>query len=187
MPARDRGWTIKGRVTKPSFSPRRVAVSGGQRSRAVRTGYPIPRATQEVDRPWLHAPPGWFGPVTEWACMWYLTEHGIGPQRRKLREGREFAYQKGLKSPGLFLRKPFTRGDFVLFNLGRGPKGTVLDPITPFTHPDPWFDIRKRRILLLFGWRVIFLEAFMLARDPGFVIEAALRGADYSSRGQGWP
>lgn len=135
----------------------------------------------------MHPPPGWLGPVTEWACMWYLTQHGIGPEKRKLREGRDFAYQKGLNAPGLFLRKPFTRGDFILYHLGRAQRGTVLDPITPFTHPMPWFDIRKRRILLLFGWRVIFIEAHHLARDPGFFIEGALQGKDFSSRGAAWP
>lgn len=187
MPARDRGWTVRGRSKRPSFTPRRVAISQAHRSRALRGavgtgrryGYP-------QDRPWTRLPASWLGPATEYAVYWYLTKHGVGPQRRKLREGRDFFYQRGLAAPGLFFRKPFTRGDFILPRYGRAVRGLVIDPISFFTHPSPWFDRRKRRILALAGWRVVFIEDYMLANNPRFVIEAALRGADLSHLGQGW-
>ena len=189
MPARDRGWKAKGaRETHAKLNPRGVSVSQSKRSRAVKGAVTLPRPRGLPQyRPWEQLPANWLGPKTEWEVWWYLTVHGIGPERRKLRPNIDFFYQRGLKSPGLFLNKPFTRGDFILPGLGRGLRGTVFDPITPFTHPFPWFDIRKRRILLLAGWRVIFMDAPMLDRWPGFVIELALRGIDVSSRGARWP
>ena len=189
MPARDRGWKAKGaRITHADLNPRGVSVSQGKRSTALRGAVILPRRVGFPEsRPWQKLPPDWLGPKTEYEVYWYLTVRGIGPQERKLREGIDFFYQRGLNAPGLFLGKPFTRGDFILPGLGRAPRGTVFDPITPFTHPSPWFDIRKRRILLLAGWRVIFMESYHLDRWPGFVVELALRGIDISSRGARWP
>jgi hypothetical protein len=118
--------------------------------------------------------------------MWYLTRHGVGPQHRKLLEGKDFFYQRGIAAPGLFFRKPFTRGDFILPAYGNAPRGLVLDPISAFTHPTPWFDIRKRRILALQGYRLIFVEDWALNRNPEYVLEYALRGVDLSSLGSRW-
>jgi len=145
---------------------------------------PRSRATPE-DKPWRHPPHSWTGPQTEWACYWYLSIHGIEPGRRKLRLGLDYLYQGGLTAPQLFRNKPFTRGDFVIFNFGRALRGVVLDPLTPFTHPTPWFDLEKRRILALQGWQVIFIDAPAVWAYPGPAIEAALRGVDLSRRGRG--
>lgn len=146
---------------------------------------PIPRARHlPENRPWQKVPPYWVGPQTEWAVFWYFTARGIEPNRRKLRLGQDFYYQRGLTAPGLFLNKPFTRGDFVLPGFGRARYGVVLDPVTPFTHKEAWFDLLKRRILALQGWQVVFIDAWRLQIFPGNVIELALRGVDISFRGR---
>lgn len=185
---KDRGWQVRGRrATATITQPRRVSVStASSPSRTVRGGVAIPRSRSlPQNRPWQQTPQAWFGPLTEWAVYWYLTEHGVGPNRRKLREGVDFFYQRGLRAPGLFAKKPFTRGDFILPGRGGALRGLVLDPITPFTHPVPWFDIRKRRILALQGWRVVYIEDYMLTkRDPTYAMELALAGRDISTRGQ---
>lgn len=146
---------------------------------------PIPRSRHTPEnRPWTTPPPYWTGPVTEWSVYWYLTARGIEPNRRKLRPGQDFFYQRGLTAPGLFLRKPFTRGDFILPGFGRARYGVVLDPVTPFTHQQAWFDLVKRRILALQGWQVVFIDAWRLQIFPRNVIELGLRGIDISFRGK---
>jgi hypothetical protein len=107
-------------------------------------------------------------------CLWLL----VATQRLQLRNYTSAA-------AGSLLPPPFTRGDFVIFNFGKALRGVVLDPLTPFTHPTPWFDLQKRRILALQGWQVIFIDAGDLQAFPGRAIEAALRGVDLSRRGRG--
>jgi hypothetical protein len=152
----------------------------------LRGAVPVKRSSREgpQNRPWLTPPASWPGPQTEWACYWYLSVRGIEPGRRKLKLNIDYLYQGGLAAPGLFANKPFTRGDFVIFNYGKGRRGVVLDPITPFTHPTPWLDLRKRAILALQGWQVIFVDAERLTAFPGTVIEQALRGIDESRLGR---
>lgn len=153
----------------------------------LRDALKVPRSGRQdpENKPWRNPPASWPGPQTEWACYWYLSVRGIEPGRRKLRLGIDYLYQGGLAAPGLFASKPFTRGDFVIFGYGKGRRGVVLDPVTPFTHPTPWFDLRKRSILALQGWQVIFIDAERLVEYPGRIIELALRGVDESRRGRG--
>lgn len=146
---------------------------------------PYIRARRERTRPWLRIPHGFPGSNLEWATMWYLSIHGVGPSRRKLILGRDFFWQKAISAPGLFFLRGFTRGDFVLPGYPGARRGIILDPITPFTHKTAWFDLRKRTILFLQGWKVIFLDGVPLLRNPGPLIEYALRGIDLSKRGRG--
>jgi hypothetical protein len=161
------------------------SVTAGYIPRDLRGAIPVPRSHQSPEnRPWRNPPQSWGGPATEWSVYWYLSVHGIEPNGRKLTVGIDYYYQRGLAAPGLFLRKPFTRGDFVLPGYGKLHRGVVLDPVTPFTHKEYWFDLQKRRILAREGWQVIFIDAPDLYVFPGRVVELGLRGVDISQRGR---
>lgn len=137
-------------------------------------------APTRVVQPWMHMPTTWRTSQLEWVVFWYLT------RRRAMRLNRDFFYQMAVNAPGLFVSRLFTRSDFVIPTRGRNAsarRGIILDPVTPFTHPRGWFDARRRSILALFGWRLVFLEGSHLNRDPRWVIELALRGVDVSSKG----
>jgi hypothetical protein len=151
----------------------------------VHDAVPLGRRKQiPENKPWQRRPANFPGQyVTEWAVWWVLVIHGIGPQKRKLRPGIDFQYQVGLAAPGMFRNKPFTRGDFVIDKMGKGRRGVVLDPVSILSHPHPWLDIRKRDILARGGWQVIYLDDFMLMRDPVRVVNLALQGIDVSGRG----
>lgn len=167
-----------------SIQPRQLS-SAGRAGAQFRGAVRVPRSRETPqNRPWLTPPRTWPGPQTEWAVYWYLSRRGVEPNRRKLRLGIDYYYQRGISAPGLFLRKPFTRGDFVIPGWGRARYGVVLDPITPFTHKQVWFDLLKRRILALQGWQVIFIDAPDLRVFPGRVVELARRGVDLSLRGR---
>lgn len=188
MPQRDRFFHLASprQARASTVNPHRLS-AGGAALGVLRGALAVPHTPRGgvVNEPWRRPPPSWPGPQTEWACYWYLSVRGIEPGRRKLKLGLDYLYQGGLAAPGLFRNKPFTRGDFVIFNFGRALRGVVLDPLTPFTHPTPWFDLQKRRILALQGWQVIFIDAGDLQVFPGRAIEAALRGVDLSRRGRG--
>jgi hypothetical protein len=85
--------------------------------------------------------------------------------------------------------RDFTRVDF-LVDLGpRSRAGRIghysalaLDPITPFTHPDPQADKDKRTSLELGGYLLVFLDTEPMKLNPKRIIEAALVGKDLSSR-----
>ena len=130
------------------------------------------------EKPWLNVPSTWFASALEWYVMWYLTRHGVEPNGRRYRLGRDFFYQKGVAAPGLFANKPFTRADFLLVK-----EKVILDPYTSFTHPDPLQDLRKRRIVARQGLRLVFLTGLALETDPGPIIELARRGIDVSPLG----
>lgn len=130
-------------------------------------------------------PPNWFlGPIGEWILYWYFTE------KKHWLEGKDFYYQAPVFAPFLFSSRDFTRVDF-LVDLGptsaagqiANYQALALDPITPFTHPDPAFDKRRRAELDAAGYLLIFLETSALEGNPTVIIEAALRGRDLSSRG----
>jgi hypothetical protein len=147
-------------------------------------------------RPWEVAPP-WFrarypaAPVTEW-CIWYsLTTFfrfrpPLSPNGRTV--GRpDFLYQTPLPAPGLN-RSNVERSDFWL--LPGSPaiiqhpfsKGTILNAISFFTHPDAAKDRRERALLGQYGWLEIFLDEMPLLQDPQYLVGQAIRGLDLSSR-----
>jgi hypothetical protein len=134
-------------------------------------------------KPWLKIPQGFRGSNLEWATMWYLTVYGIDPNRRKLRQGIDFYWQRALPAPGLFLSRNFTRADFVFMGRGRLGKGLVLDPLFAFTHKSLKHDLDKRRILGEQGFDLIFMDGAPLLASPQRVIEAGLRSQDISIRG----
>lgn len=128
-------------------------------------------------------PRWWMGPVGEWIIYWYLTA------RKRYKEGLDFYYQAPVFAPTLFASRDFTRVDF-LIDLGpRSRAGQIgrysalaLDPITPFTHPDPQADKDKRTALELGGYLLIFIDTDALKMNPQRIIDEALKGHDLSSR-----
>lgn len=134
-------------------------------------------------QPYPNPPAWWQGPIGEWILWWYFTVI------KKWQPNKDFYYQAPVFAPFLFSSRDFTRVDFLVDfgpqsaagQLGRY-KALALDPITPFTHPDPSFDRRRRDELEAAGYLLIFLEGSMLATNPRDVIEKALRGQDVSSR-----
>lgn len=142
------------------------------RRRGLRFGQPYP-----------NPPKWWLGVIGEWVVYWYLTA------RKRFVEGKDFYYQAAVFAPYLFRARDFTRVDFLVdlgphSRLGRIGNYTALalDPITPFTHPDPQRDKDKRTSLQLGGYLLIFIEEGPLKQNPQRVMEAALRGKDLSSR-----
>lgn len=141
------------------------------------------RNTIKPYQPYPNAPAWWQGPVTEWIVYWYLT------YIKRWQKDKDFYYQAPLFAPYLFSSRDFTRVDF-LIDLGSNSaagaigryRALAFDPITPFTHPDPAFDRRRRDELEAAGYLLIFLESTMLEINPRDVIEKALRGQDVSSR-----
>jgi len=144
---------------------------------------PYNQRRDEEDEPWRNPPYGWPGSNLEWAVMWYLTEHGVGPPRRKLRQNIDFFWQRAANAPGLFVNRAFTRADFALPGWPGAKRGLILDPLYPFTHKSIKHDLDKRRALAGQGWRVIFLDGGPLIIRPHGIIELALRGRDVSRRG----
>lgn len=138
---------------------------------------------REEEEPWRVPPYGWPGSNLEYAVMWYLTEHGIEPNRRKLRINIDFFWQRAASAPGLFLSRAFTRADFALPGWPGARRGLILDPLYPFTHKSIKHDLDKRRILAGQGWKLIFLDGGPLISRPHGIIEQALDGRDLSNRG----
>lgn len=134
-------------------------------------------------QPYPDVPYWWQGPKNEWIVFWYLTFV------KHWQKDKDFYYQAPVFAPFLFSSRDFTRVDF-LIDLGPNSaagaigryKAIGLDPITPFTHPDPAFDRRRRDELEEAGYLLVFLEGAMLETNPRDVIEKALRGQDISSR-----
>lgn len=168
-----RVWSVNPVVARPYAGGRTLpgAPLIGQRAKVTRY------------QPYPNPPPWFMGPTGEWVVFWYFTS------RKHWQEGKEFYYQSALFAPFLFSSRDFTRVDFLV---DFGPqsaaapianyRGLALDPITPFTHPDPAFDKRRRAELSDAGYLLIFLETSMLEGNPPDVIEKALRGLDISSR-----
>jgi hypothetical protein len=187
MPARDHGWVgPKRRSTKVTVQ-RRTQSSAGRGNAATKGAVHIRYVNRTgilENKPWRVSGPNWGGPVTEWAIYWYLSIHGVKPNDRKLRRNFDYFYQAGVPAPGLFATKPFFRADFVIPGYGKGVRGVVLDPETPFTHPSPKDDRDKRQILATQGFQWIAIDADALRVYPGTVIELALHGIDVSYRGR---
>lgn len=141
------------------------------------------RRTIQFGQVYPNPPNWWKGVVGEWVVYWYLTA------RKHYKVGLDFYYQAAVYAPYLFRSRNFTRVDF-LVDLGpRSRAGRIghytalaLDPITPFTHPNPQLDKAKRASLELGGYLLIFLDTVPLKLNPQRIIEAALRGRDLSSR-----
>lgn len=133
--------------------------------------------------PYPAPPKWWFGPTGEWVVYWYLTA------RKRYKEGLDFYYQAPVYAPYLFRSRDFTRVDF-LVDLGPTSRAgrighysaLALDPITPFTHPDPQMDKNKRTSLELGGYLLVFLDTEPMKLNPARIIDAALKGKDLSSR-----
>lgn len=155
--------------------------------------------TQKLDLtetpPWQARPANWFGPTTEWACYWWLTEV------RHLVEGRHFRRQVAVPAPGVFAGRDFTRVDFLFPLGGQTPASAdgdynylAWDPYTLFTHPDRLLDLLKRQALANndHPWRtaLVWIEGETLLANPGEaetgLLADALRGRDLSARAKGW-
>lgn len=185
MPVKNRGFTRTNSGRGPTaLSPGRA---GGTSNRVA--GAPVvPRAQSgpsPQSDPYNNPPPGWFGPVTEWAVYYDLTV------RRKFVRFVDFDYQAALPAPGLN-RKGFERSDFWIFPWGKGgagaslaPRGIVINPFAAYTHKVRAVDIIERGILLNNGFLEIFIDARDLATRAHVVVGLALRGIDVSSRGTG--
>lgn len=164
------------------INPNPTRIYGGGRTLA---GAPLLGRRQQLKRMTPYAPmPSWWGAsLGEWIVWDYLT------RIKRYQEGRDFYYQAPVYAPFLFSSRDFTRIDF-LIDFGPssqaapigGYRALALDPITPFTHPDPAFDKRRRAELEQAGYLLVFLETDHLTTRPRDVIEAALRGRDESSR-----
>lgn len=167
------------RVVNPIISRR---YAGGR----TLPGAPLIGRRQGVKRALLYPNPPltWSASLGEWVVFWYLR------YIKKYELNVDFYYQAPVFAPFLFSSRDFTRVDFLIdFGIGSKAapvgdyKALCLDPITPFTHPDPELDKEKRNELALAGYLLIFLETDQLLTDPKRVIEAALSGNDLSSRG----
>ena len=186
MPQRASGWRRRP-STKRAQNPRLRRF--GQRGRtlpgAPRQQFAAPRSR----KPWEPKNPRFTGPITEWIVMWYFT------RVKGWTLGNEFFYQGPIPTT-IFFSKGFTRGDFIIpfagahiRNYGHTAfRAVVLDPITWFTHPHPWFDQQRRADIAREGYQLIFLEARdlekMVYTDPNNVIELGLRGRDISRLGR---
>lgn len=145
---------------------------------------PYLRPRREEAEPWRDVPPGWPGSNLEYAVWWYLTEHGIEPNRRKLKHGIDFFWQRAVNAPGLFVSRAFTRADFALPHWPGSRQGLILDPLYPFTHKSIKHDLDKRREVAKQGWLIVFIDGAPLLARPHGIIEAALDGRDLSARGR---
>lgn len=160
-------------------------VTSRYRSSANLTGAPLIGRRQTVKRvqPFPNPPRWWQGPRTEWIVYWYLTKV------KRWQEDKDFYYQAPVFAPFLFSSRDFTRVDFLIDFGPASEAGQIgryralgLDPITPFTHPDPAFDRRRRDELEEAGYLLVFIEGSMLETNPRDVLEQALRGRDVSTR-----
>lgn len=166
------------RLTNPTIS-RRYA---GGRTLAGAPGIGRRRGPS-TSQPYPNPPRWWMAPIGEWIVYWYLS------QVKKWEQNRDFYYQAPVYAPFLFSSRDFTRVDFLVDFGPNSRAGQIahytalcLDPITPFTHPDPAFDKRRRAELDEAGYLLVFLEDHMLKQRPREILEAALRGQDFSSR-----
>lgn len=129
-------------------------------------------------------PPDWLASIGEWVVFWYL----MYVKRWPLNE--TWYYNGRVFLPYFYTSQDFTQSDFIV-DLGplsaagmlAGYTAMVLDPITPFTHPDPQHDKDRRDALGGEGYLLVFLEEHDLLFQTRRVLEAALRGQDLSTRG----
>lgn len=147
----------------------------------------IPRARIPASLllPYKPMPPSWPNSLLEWVTFDYLT------RVKHFTIFVDFQFQAAVPAPGLN-GKGFTRADFLVLPGGKAglpdgfyPRGLILNPISPFTHPSRAKDTIERLILGNNGFLEIFLDDVPLLATPRFVIEAGLRGRDLSSRGAG--
>lgn len=128
-------------------------------------------------------PPEWLASIGEWIVFWYLD------RVKRWTYGQTWYYNSRLFLPYFYTSKDFTQADFIV-DLGPSSQAgmltpytaLVLDPITPFTHPDPGHDKDRRDALAAEGYRLVFLDEVPLKFQTRQVLEAALRGRDTSSR-----
>jgi hypothetical protein len=181
--------------------PRRARRPATPRTRSARTlrGAPkLPKApANPAAPPWKRMPAIFrrrfpIAPIGEWQTWWALVTvyHFVPPidlytGRRNPQPG--FLYQTPLLIPGLN-RTGTERSDF--WCLPDSPaavappysRGIVINPISPFTHPDILKDKRERGLLAQYGYLEIFADAKALDDNPTYVIGRAIRGDDVSSR-----
>jgi hypothetical protein len=163
--------------------PPRLRATTGRRLAGAPAPPPAARLTAAALAPYPPAP-AWFrrlhplAPLEEWVCYWALTA------KLHYREGVQFSYQNAIDLPGR--SKPFFRADFVIFREycdpgGFFPRGMVLDPYTTATHPHPADDLFRFLGLARQGWRLIWLYAPALLREPERLVrDAVLEGRDRS-------
>lgn len=173
---------------------RRAAISlpkrggGGRWSRSSAltgaAGIPRARLTQESFRAYPDPPPGWRGPLTEWACYWWLTTV------KKARVNIDFFYQEA--TTFVYFARGFQRVDFIILGGPRGPasppagyRAIAWDPITPFTHRNASEDRLKRAVLASQGIWLVWIDGSALETNPNGVLSLAIKGIDVSMRGRG--
>lgn len=147
----------------------------------------IPRARvgAALTQPYPPLPAGWMNSLNEWIVFADLTR----PRRFVL--WIDFQFQAAVPAPGL-TGKGFNRADFLILPEGKNglvdafyPRGLVLNPMSPFTHPSAAKDKIERLILGSNGFGEVFIEEVDLLQRPHFIVGEALRGRDLSSRGSG--
>lgn len=160
-------------------------------------GPPRTRYKLQPELPYPPPPPGFLHSMEEWVTLYYLTTarltfcgernlKRVGPGQEPVR-GETFFFQVNVPVLGVFAQTEATRIDFLLPGFGSaGYEGLCLDPITPFTHPDPALDLLKRAVLATqANLQLIWLDGASLLAGDFQVIEDALHGADQSSRARG--
>lgn len=166
--------------------PRASAGGGSARSNLLKGAVSIPRSrlTQASLRAYPPAPPGWRGPMSEWAVYDYLT------RVKKFVPNRDFFYQSAMAFA--FFARGFQRVDFLLPAAPRGrvpaPAGyfaLAFDPVNPFTHRNASLDRLKRTVLASQGVLLIWIDTAALEVSPAGVLELALKGIDISSKARG--
>lgn len=175
--------------TRAFAKPRNIAPFRPPSVRRPLPGAPPARPTLAFTAKELSAVPPqprtFVGPSTEWAVYWVLTK------KLGAREGRDFVRQFPVGTVaaigGPTNGKGFTRTDFWIVPTGRlgrdlrWPKGIIINPISPLTHPDLNHDRRERDALNSLGWGEIFIDWDDLEKRPIAVVKEALRGIDTSS------
>jgi len=184
------GWLGRGpRTTRVKGFTRRGIGRGATTPRLPRAELPgltgVPRAkTPTHTYVWPPPPQTWLASIGEWITFWYLM------YIKRWEFNRTWYYNGRVFLPFYFASRDWTQADFIV-DLGPGSqagmlapyRAIVLDPITPFTHPDPQRDRDRRTALDEEGYLLIFLEEWALMFQTRRVLEDALRGRDVSTRG----
>ncbi|MBP9897464.1 MAG: hypothetical protein KBF28_03765 [Gemmatimonadales bacterium] len=165
--------------------------------KAPRLADPVP--ITELVRAYPPAPPQWVGSELEWIVWWALVERGWKIFGRQNVRGRtdiyadaDAIYQPAIPVAGLNIVKDFFRADFLLVPGKKAPspgppfpRGVILDPVTPWTHPNAGIDRLRRSLLARAGYLLVWLDGAQLQARPKEVIAAAISGADDSSIDRG--
>jgi hypothetical protein len=153
----------------------------------------------EIVRPYPPPPREWTQSELEWIVWWVLVERGWKIYGRPNVKGRtevyedaDAIYQPAIPVAGLNTVKDFFRADFLLVPGKKAPapgppfsRGILLDPVTPWTHPDAGRDRFRRSLLAKAGYLLVWLDGAELQQRPKELVAAAIRGQDDSSIDRG--